>query len=192
MLALPTMSSGELRTHSSEWEGTQTVRRERHAHRWPSRWGEQCQLYRQRALESGELIPQNERKLRRSEGSGMLIGDPLCEGSNASSTDNELWRAENSFLRMRGNSDAQKGAACSQVTLYVRGAMLALPTTSSGERRTHSSEWEGTHLILLNFFVLAGRKFPPNLGQVEFTVVTGELERNKRACLSLTRASLSP
>ncbi len=32
------------------------------------------------------------------------------EGSNASSTNNELWRAENSFLRMRGNSDAQKGA----------------------------------------------------------------------------------
>ncbi len=31
------------------------------------------------ALESGELlIPQNERELRRSEGSGMLIGDPLC------------------------------------------------------------------------------------------------------------------
>ncbi len=30
-----------------------------------------------RALGSGELIPQNERELRRSEGSGMLIGDPL-------------------------------------------------------------------------------------------------------------------
>ncbi len=30
------------------------------------------------ALESGELlIPQNERELRRSEGSGMLIGDSL-------------------------------------------------------------------------------------------------------------------
>ncbi len=34
-------------------------------------------------------------KLRRSEGSGMLIGDPLGEGSNASSTNNELWRVEN-------------------------------------------------------------------------------------------------
>ncbi len=34
----------------------------------------------------------------------MLIGDPLGEGSTASSTDNELWREENSFLRMRGNS----------------------------------------------------------------------------------------
>ncbi len=36
------------------------------------------------------------------------------------------------------------------------------------------------------------RKFPPNLGQVKFTVVTEELERNERACLSLTRAFLSP
>ncbi len=66
-----------------------------------------------RALGSGELIPQKERKLRRSEGSSMLIGDPLGEGSNTSSTDNELWRAENLFLRMRANSDGQKGAACS-------------------------------------------------------------------------------
>ncbi len=79
----------------------------------------------------------------------MLIGDPLGEGITASSTDNEIWRAENSFLRMRGNSP------------------------------------------LFCFFWLS-RKFPPNLGQVEFTVVTGELERNERACLSLTRASLSP
>ncbi len=66
-----------------------------------------------RALRSGEFIPQNERELRRSEGSSMLIGDPLGEGSNASSTNSELWGAEDSFLRMRGNSDAQKGAACS-------------------------------------------------------------------------------
>ncbi len=44
-------------------------------------------------------------KLRCSEGSGMLIGDPLDEGSNASSTNNELCRLE--------NLDAQKGAACS-------------------------------------------------------------------------------
>ncbi len=35
----------------------------------------------------------------------MLIGDPLDEGSNASSTNNELWRVE--------NLDAQKGEACS-------------------------------------------------------------------------------
>ncbi len=53
------------------------------------------------ALEIGEANSQYERELRRSEGSGMLIGDPLCEGG---------------------------------------GAMLALPTRSSGEWRTHSSE----------------------------------------------------
>ncbi len=46
-----------------------------------------------RARGSGELISQNEREHRRSEGSGKLIGDPLGEGSNASSTDNELWGA---------------------------------------------------------------------------------------------------
>ncbi len=51
-------------------------------------------------------IPRNEWTFRRSEGSGILIG-------NAGSTYNELWRAENSFLRMRRNSDAQQGAACS-------------------------------------------------------------------------------
>ncbi len=52
----------------------------------------------------------------------MLIGDPLGEGSNTSSTDNELWRAENSFLRMRGSTDARKVAACSSVTLYGEGS----------------------------------------------------------------------
>ncbi len=83
----------------------------------------------------------------------MLIGDPLGEGSTASSTDNELWRAENSFLRMRGNS-----------ALFFIFIFLSWPS----------------------------RKFPPIFGQVEFTVATGELKRNERACLSLTHASLSP
>ncbi len=150
-----------------------------------------------RARRSGELIPQNERELRRSEGSGtitelwgaeklgrsegsgMLIGDPLVEGSSASSTDGELWRAENSFLGMRGTQLPMRSSRAENSLLRVR------PITSSGEWRTHSSEWEGTPPLL-------SRKFPPNLGQVKFTVVTGELERNERACLSLTRAFLSP
>ncbi len=107
------MSSGEWRTHSSEWEGTQTLRRERHSHRWPSmvRGAMLARPTRRatyhRALGSRELIPQNERELRRSEGSGMLIGDPPM----------------------------------------VRGAVLARPSMSSWERRTHSSEWEGTHTL---------------------------------------------
>ncbi len=119
VLARQSISSGEQRTQSSEWEGTHTLRRVRHAHRWPSmvRGAMLARPTRRatyhRALWSRELIPQNERELRRSEGSGMLIGDPLCEGGNASSTNKELWRAKNSFLRMSGNSDAQKGAVCS-------------------------------------------------------------------------------
>ncbi len=104
-----------------------------------------------RALRSGELIPQNERELRRSEGStiielwgaeklgrsegsGMLIGDPLVEGSSASSTDSELWRAENSFLGMRGTQLPMRSSRAENSLLRVR------PITSSGEWRTHSSE----------------------------------------------------
>ncbi len=54
------------------------------------------------------------------------------------------------------------------------------------------NERELTFFFFFFFLPLLSRKFPPNLGQVEFTVVAGELERNERACLSLTRASLSP
>ncbi len=50
---------------------------------------------------SGELlIPRSERELRRSEGSGKLIDDPLVEGSNAGIDQQgerpitELWGAE--------------------------------------------------------------------------------------------------
>ncbi len=115
--------SGELLIPRSERE-LQTLRRERHAHRWPSMMrGVMLSRPTRRAtyhwtLESGEL--------RRSTRSGMLIGDPLGEGENASSTKNELWLqrerlahrwpsrwgeiwgAENSFLRMRVYSDAQE------------------------------------------------------------------------------------
>ncbi len=101
-------------THSSEWEGTQTLRRERQAHRWPSGWGEQCWLDQQ-----GERLSQSSggRRTHSSEweGTQTLRRErhaqrwPSNEGSNAGSTYNELWRAENSFLRMRRNSDAQQG-----------------------------------------------------------------------------------
>ncbi len=88
-------------THSSEWEGTQTLRRERQAHRWPSGWGEQCWLDQQ--------------------------GEP--------------WRAENSFLGMRGTQLPMRSSRAENSLLRVR------PITSSGEWRTHSSEWEGTPLL---------------------------------------------
>ncbi len=100
-------------------------------------WREQCWLDQQGEWPITELW--GVEKLGRSEGSGMLIGDPLVEGSSASSTDGELWRAENSFLRMRGNSDARKGAACSWVTLKVRGAMLARPTRRATYHRALGS-----------------------------------------------------
>ncbi len=64
----------------------------------------------------------------------MLIGDPLVEGSSASSTDGELWRAENSFLGMRGTQLPKRSARAENSLLRVR------PITSSGEWRTHSSE----------------------------------------------------
>ncbi len=122
--------------HSSDWEGTQTLRRERQAHRWPSGWGEQCWLDQQGERPITELW--GAEKLGRSEGSGMLIGDPLVEGSSASSTDGELWRAENSFLGMRGTQLPMRSSRAENSLLRVR------PITSSGEWRTHSSEWEGT------------------------------------------------
>ncbi len=34
----------------------------------------------------------------------MLIGDPLGEGSNASSNNSELWRVKKSSLRMRAQT----------------------------------------------------------------------------------------
>ncbi len=60
-----------------------------------------------RALGSGELIPQNERELRRSEGSSMLINDPLGEGSNASSYRQRALESGGLIPQMRGNLDQQ-------------------------------------------------------------------------------------
>ncbi len=66
-----------------------------------------------RALRSGELIPQNERELRRSAGSGMLKGDPLMRGAMLALPITSSGEQRTQFLRMRRNSDAQQGAACS-------------------------------------------------------------------------------
>ncbi len=101
-------------THSSEWEGTQTLRRERQAHRWPSGWGEQCWLDQQGERPITELW--GAEKLGRSDGSGMLIGDPLVEGSGVSSTDGEPWRAENSFLGMRGTQLPKRSSRAEKLT----------------------------------------------------------------------------
>ncbi len=60
---------------------------------------------------SGELLIPSERELRRPEGSGTLIDDPLVEGSNAGSTNKASDLSQSSGGRR--NSDAQTGAACS-------------------------------------------------------------------------------
>ncbi len=72
-----------------------------------------CALIRRTfyALERRTIIPRSERELRRSEGSGKLIDDPLVEGSNAGSTNKASDLSQSSGGRR--NSDAQKGAACS-------------------------------------------------------------------------------
>ncbi len=67
----------------------------------------------QRSGERRNSDTQNERELRRSEGSGMLINDPLGEGSNASSYRQRALERGGLLPQMRGNLDAQKGAACS-------------------------------------------------------------------------------
>ncbi len=90
-----------------------------------------------------------------------LIGDPLVEGSSASSTDGEPWRAENSFLGMRGTQLPMRSSRAEKLTpqsetynelwraensfLRMRRHSAAQkgaasPTMSSGERGTHSSE----------------------------------------------------
>ncbi len=62
-----------------------TLRRERHA--ITELWGAENSFFRMRG------------NVKRSEGSGMLIGNPLVERSNASSTNNELWRVESELRR---------------------------------------------------------------------------------------------
>ncbi len=52
----------------------------------------------------------------------------------------ELGGAEKSFLRMRGKLRRSAGSGMLKGDPLMRGAMLALPITSSGERGTHSSE----------------------------------------------------
>ncbi len=52
----------------------------------------------------------------------------------------ELGGAEKSFLRMRGKLRRSAGSGMLKDDPLMRGAMLALPIMSSGERRIHSSE----------------------------------------------------
>ncbi len=72
----------------------------------------------------------------------MLIGDPLMRGAMLALM-TAFSPGENSPFRMRGNSDALKRERqAHRRPSMVRGAVLALPMRSSGERRTYSLEGE--------------------------------------------------
>ncbi len=67
-----------------------------------------------RALGSGETQTLRVRgNSDAQKGSSMLINDPLSEGSNASSYRPRALESGGLLPQMRGNLDAQKGAACS-------------------------------------------------------------------------------
>ncbi len=76
---------------------------------------------------------------RRSEGSGMLIGDPLSEGSSASSTNRrpitELWGAEYSLYRVRGTQTFSRERLAHRWSSIAKGAMLARPSRRANYHR---------------------------------------------------------
>ncbi len=110
-------------THKELWRAEKpflTPRKERHALKMTlSSEGSNASSTNKesdRSQSSGERInsdTQNERELRRSEGSSMLINDPLGEGSNASSYRQRALESGGLLPQMRGNLDVLKGAACS-------------------------------------------------------------------------------
>ncbi len=155
------LSSGEWRTtHSSEWEGAQALKRERHAHRWPSKVRGVMLAWLTRrathdgALGSGELIPQNERNSDAQKGVTCSWVTLYGEGSNASSTNKESDLSQSSgerrthYSEREGTQTLRRERHAHRWPSIVRGAVLARPSMSSGERRTHSSEWEGTQTLL--------------------------------------------
>ncbi len=128
-LTICCQSSGERRTQLSAWEGTQSLRRERHAHRWPSMvrgamlarptrraWG-----YCDSSRERGTQLSAWERELNHSEGSGMLIGDPLWWGE-------QCWLDQPGARRAWGYCDSSR----------ERGTQL-----SAWERELNRSEGSG-------------------------------------------------
>ncbi len=161
MLALPTRSSGERIIHSLEWERTQTpgrerhahrgpsmvrgavlalptmLRRERHAHRWPSivRGAMLARPTRRTsydgALGSGELILRNERELKRSEGSVMLIGDPLVRGAMLALPTRSSGERRTNFSEWEGTQMPGRERHAHRWPSKVRGAMPARPTGSA-------------------------------------------------------------
>ncbi len=144
MLTLPTASSGERRNHPSEWEGTQTLIQERHAHRWPSLVRGAVLALPMRSSKSGELIPQSEgtqtprRERHAHKWPSMVRGAMLARPTRRAT----YHRAENSFVRMRGELRRSEGSGLLIDDPLDEGSKASSTSTSSGGRRTHSSEWE--------------------------------------------------
>ncbi len=114
-------SSGERITHSSEWEGTQMLRWERHAHRWPSKMRGAMLALPTRS--SGEL------RTHFSEWEGTQT--PRSE-----------WHAHRWPSMVRGAMLAlptmlRRERHAHRWPSKVRGAMLALPTMLRRERHAH-------------------------------------------------------
>ncbi len=105
ILVLRSMARERRTTHSLEWEGTQTLRRERHAHIWPS----------------------------------MVRGAMLARPTMRANYHRTLESGKTQTLRKERHAHRWPSRWGEQ--------MLALPIASSGEKRTHSSEWEGTQTL---------------------------------------------
>ncbi len=96
---------------------------------------------------SGELlIPRSERELRRSEGSGKLINDPLVEGSNAGSTN----RASD-LLQSSGGVKLTEGTVSTDLLvaytpLFLDPAYMGQGSGAQGTSRGFNQLKEGTKL----------------------------------------------
>ncbi len=81
---------------------------------------------------SGELlIPRSERELRRSEGSGKLIDDPLVEGSNAGSTNKASDPSQSSGGRRKLGRSEGSGMLIGDPP--VEGSSASSTTASPGD-----------------------------------------------------------
>ncbi len=122
-------SSGERRTtHSSELEGTQMLRREQYAHRWSSKV--------RGAMLTLPTRSSGERRTHSPEWEGTQTLRRERHAHRCPSKVREAMLALPAMLRWERHAHRWPSK--------VRGAMIALLTRSSGEQRTHSSEWEET------------------------------------------------
>ncbi len=75
------------------------------------------------------------RKLKRPEGSGMLINDPLGEGSNASSTNKESDRSQSSGERINSDTQNERELRCSEGSSMLINDPLGEGSNASSYRQ---------------------------------------------------------